>query len=176
MIPHGGDIKRDYLQLYDFDDPTQNEFLDCNIVYGETSYVVRPGQPTWYPDSQIQFVCRDYTEQGQDGQVVYDGIKVYAPKPSAYQIDGLSDLISDLIIDIDPGHECSCDISALSAAVEELSSELSDRWKCGGTNDDNCYGYSIGNSSQVLAIDIDNGGLWYESSQTLDWHACELYD
>ncbi len=121
-------------------------------------------------------MCRDYTEQGQDGQVVYDGIEVYAPPVYAYDVVGLSDLISDLIIVIDPGHECSCDISALSAKVDELSSELSDRWKCGGTYDDNCYGHSIGNASQVLAIDIDNGGLWYESSQTVDWHACELYD
>lgn len=147
VIPHNQDHKRDYLQLYDFDDSTQNEFLDCHITYGEVSYVVRPGQPTWYPDPQIQFVCRDYTEQGRDGQVVYDGIKVYAPRPSAYEIDYLSDMISAIVIDIDPGHECSCDLSALSAAVEELSSELSDRWKCGGTYDDNCYGYSIGDSS-----------------------------
>lgn len=145
-------------------------------MYGQPSYVVRPGQQSDEPDSQIQFVCRDYSEQGQDGQIVYDGIKIYTPKPSAYEIDNLSSVVSAIVIEIDPGHECSCDISALSAKVDELSSELSDRWKCGGTYDDNCYGYSIGNSSQVLAIDIDNGGLWYESSQTLDWHACELYD
>lgn len=107
---------------------------------------------------------------------MYDGIRVYAPKPNAYEIDYLSNVISDIIIDIDPGHECSCDLSALSAAIDELSSELSDRWKCGGTYDDNCYGHSIGNASQVLAIDVDNGGLWYESSQTVDWHTCELYD
>ena len=85
-------------------------------------------------------------------------------------------MISDIIIEIDPGHECSCDLSALSAAIDELSSELSDRWKCGGTYDDNCYGYSIGDSSQYLAIDLDNGGMWYGSGQTVDWHACELYD
>ena len=176
VVPHNQDHKRDYLQLYDFDNSMQNEFLHCQIAYGETSYVVRSGQPTWYPDSQIQFVCRDYTEQGRDGQVVYDGIQVYAPRPNAYEIDGLSDMISDMIIVIDPGHECSCNLSALSAAVEELSGELSARWKCGGVHDDNCYGYSIGDSSQRLAIDLDGGGLWYESSQTVDWHACELYD
>ena len=175
IIPHNQDHKRDYLQLYDFDNSMQNEFLDCHITYGEVSYVVRPGQSTWYPDSQIQFVCRDYSEQGQDGQVVYDGIKVYAPRPSAYEIDYLSDMISAIVIEIDP-HGCSCDLSALSAAVDAISSELSDRWKCGGVNDDNCYGYSIGDSSQRLTIDLDNGGLWYESSQTVDWHACELYD
>lgn len=106
---------------------------------------------------------------------MYDGIRVYAPRPNAYEIDYLSNMISDIIIEIDPGHECSCDLSALSAKVDELSSELSNRWKCGGVYDDNCYGYSIGDSSQRLAIDLDNGGLWYESSQTLDWHACELY-
>lgn len=147
VIPHNQDHKRDYLQLYDFDNSMQNEFLDCRIAYGEVSYVVRPGQSTWYPDSQIQFVCRDYTEQGVDGQIVYDGIKVYAPKPSAYDIDDLSNMISDIIIEIDPGHECSCDLSALSAKVDELSSELSNYWKCGGTYDDNCYGQSIGDDS-----------------------------
>lgn len=100
-----------------------------------------------FPDSQIQFVCRDYSGQGQDGQIVYDGIRVYAPKPSAYEIDYLSNMISDIIIEIDPGHECSCDISALSAKVDEISAELSDRWKCGGTYNDNCYGQSIGDDS-----------------------------
>lgn len=163
------------MQLYDFDNSMQNEFLRCNIVYGEPSYVVRPGQSSWYPDSQIQFVCRDYSEQAVAGQVVYDGIEVYAPPPAASDIDGLSTLISSIVVEIS-SCECSCNISALSAAIDELSSELSDRWKCGGTYDDNCYGHSIGNASQVLAIDVDNGGLWYESSQTVDWHTCELYD
>lgn len=176
IVPHNQDHPRDYLQLYDFDNSMQNEFLDCHITYGEVSYVVRPGQSTWYPDSQIQFVCRDYSEQGQDGQVVYDGIRVYAPPVYAYDVVGLSDMISDLIIIIDPGHECSCDLSALSAAIDQLSSELSDRWKCGGVYNNNCYGSSIGDNSQRLTIDLDNGGLWYESSQTVDWHACELYD
>ena len=106
---------------------------------------------------------------------MYDGIKVYAPRPNAYEIDYLSNVISDIIIEIDPGHECSCDLSALSAKVDELSSELSNRWKCGGVYDDNCYGYSIGDSSQYLAIDLDNGEMWYGDSTTLNWHACELY-
>lgn len=66
----------------------------------------------------MQFVCRDYSQQGQDGQIVYNGIEVYAPRPNAYEIDYLSNMISDIIIEIDPGHECSCDLSALSAAVD----------------------------------------------------------
>ena len=74
------------------------------------------------------------------------------------------------------GYICSCDYEALSTLVIELSSELSDRWKVGGSYDDNCYGYSIGDSSSNLAIDLDNGGMWYGSGQTVDWHACELYD
>lgn len=140
------------------------------------SYVVRPGQSTWSPDSQIQFVCRDYTEQGQDGQVVYDGIKVYAPRPNANEIDDLSSVVSAIVIDIDPGHECSCTISALSAAIDELSSELSDRWKVGGNYNDNCYGESIGDSGANPQIDLDNGLLLYSNDQdpTVDWHNCRL--
>lgn len=72
--------------------------------------------------------------------LVYDGIEIYAPPIGVNDITDLCNVISDLIIEIDPGHECSCDISALSAKVDEISAELSDRWKCGGTYDDNCYG------------------------------------
>ena len=90
---------------------------------------------------------------------MYDGIKVYAPKPSAYDIDDLSSVVSAIVIEIDPGHECSCNLSALSAKVDdlssefsdkvvELSSELSDRWICGGDYMDNCFGESIGDSSR----------------------------
>ena len=71
---------------------------------------------------------------------MYDGIEIYAPPIGANDITDLYSVISGIIIEIDPGHECSCNISALSAAIDELSSELSDRWKCGGTYDDNCYG------------------------------------
>lgn len=43
IVPHDHNHPRDYLQLYDFNNSMQNEFLDCHITYGEVSYVVRPG-------------------------------------------------------------------------------------------------------------------------------------
>ncbi len=43
VVPHDHNHPRDYLQLYDFSNSMQNEFLRCNITYGSYSYVVRPG-------------------------------------------------------------------------------------------------------------------------------------
>lgn len=88
----------------------------------------------------MQFLVRD----GHTGQeiLVYDGIGIYAPPVYAGDIVDLCNVVSDMVV-----HECTCDMGALCADLEELSgkvdeisAELSDRWKCGGTYDDNCYG------------------------------------
>lgn len=140
--------------------------LTVNLSYGNTRYAYYYGDGQ-LPDTYAHFIVRDAY---QNNQVKYDGLAVYAPPIYASDVQDLSTTISGW------GFICSCDCAALCAEIAAVSSDLSNYWKCGGTYDDNCYGQSIGDSSQVLAIDIDNGGLWYGSSQTLDWHACELYD
>ena len=72
VIPHGGDIKRDFLQLYDFHNGYQEEFLHCTLTYGCTKFVVKPDHDSSFGDSNIQFLVRD-NSTGND-VLVYDGI------------------------------------------------------------------------------------------------------
>lgn len=121
-------------------------------MYGQHRYATKDGSGE-YPDPYVEFVVRD---RSGARMVKYDALDIYAPPISASDVTDLCSVISSIA-----EHECSCDLGPLSAALDALSAQLSNYWKCGGTYNDNCYGESIGDSSKVLAIDIDNGGLWY---------------
>lgn len=156
-----------YLQLYNFDQTGhENNTLTVNLAYGQSRYAHFFGDGT-YPDQYCHFIVRN---SYQNNLVEYDALEVYAPPIYAGDIQDLSQTISGW------GFICSCDCQGLSTMIVELSSELSNYWKVGGSYDDNCYGQSIGDSSMYLAIDLDQGQMWYGGSMTLDWHACQLYD
>lgn len=168
VIPHNQDHKRDYLQLYNFDVPYYDNTIYVDLNFGETRWASVNGGPETDPDPNLHFIVRDRTN---NVEVQYDNLAIYLPHVYADDVIDLSTVISDYV------HcECSCDLEPLWAALSALSSELSNYWKVGGTYSDNCYGESIGDSSANLAIDLDRGELWYGSSLTEDWHACELYD
>lgn len=152
-----------YLQLYNFDQTGhENNTLTVNLAYGQSRYAHFFGDGT-YPDTYSHFIVRN---SYQNNLVEYDALEVYAPPIYAGDIQDLSQTISGW------GFICSCDCQGLSTMIAELSNELSDRWKCGGTYDDNCYGQSIGDDSQNPQIDLNNGQLLYsnELDPTVDWH------
>lgn len=157
-----------FLQLYHFNVPYYDNTIYVDLNFGETRWASINGGAATDPDPNLQFIVRD---RSNNVEVQYDNLGIYLPHVYANDITDLSTVISDYV------HcECSCDLESIWAALSALSSELSNYWKVGGTYSDNCYGESIGDSSASLAIDLNNGQLWYGSSMTEDWHACELYD